>query len=187
MKAKSLLIISAAALFVLSCGTPKKVINQDGTQEYGDVSEKTISYGGTKLDADNYAVTKVTTEEDKTISSYRTITEYLQGKVPGLNIREVAGGEPMISIRGVSSNTGNTTPLYIVDGMQVSSIATLDPNMIYSVEVLKDSSASIYGIQGANGVLIFTTKGAHMAEEQLEAERAAAKAAAKEARKAKKK
>ena len=183
---KPLFIIISAAMIAISCGNAKQVVNQNGTMEYGEVDDVTISYGGTAIDANGYAVKKLTTENDKTVSSYRTITEYLQGKVPGLQIKEIAGGEPQITIRGVSSNTGNTSPLYIVDGMQVSSLTSIDPNNIYSVEVLKDASASLYGLQGANGVLIFTTKGAHMAEEQMAAERAAAKAAAKEARKAKK-
>lgn len=186
MKTESLLIIAVTVMIAVACGTARQVVDQDGVREYGEVEDVTVSYGGTQIDANGYAVKKMTTDSDKTITSYRTITEYLQGKVPGLSIREIAGGEPQITIRGVSSNTGNTNPLYIVDGMQVGSITSLDPNNIYSVEVLKDASASLYGLQGANGVLIFTTKGAHMAEEQMEAEKAAAKAAAKEARKAKK-
>ncbi len=186
MKNKSLLIIIAATLFTISCGPTRQFADQNGTREYGEVEDATISYGGIAIDAGGYAVAKMKPAEDNTVFSYRTITEYLQGKVPGLQIREITGGEPQITIRGVSSNTGNTNPLYIVDGMQVPSISSLDPNNIYSVEVLKDASASLYGIQGANGVLIFTTKGAHMAEEQMAAQKAAAKAAAREARKARK-
>jgi TonB-dependent SusC/RagA subfamily outer membrane receptor len=54
---------------------------------------------------------------------------------------------------------GNSDPLYIVDGMKVSSIDNISPNDIANMEVLKDAASSaIYGTQGANGVIIITTK-----------------------------
>jgi TonB-dependent SusC/RagA subfamily outer membrane receptor len=62
-----------------------------------------------------------------------------------------------VRIRGAGSN-GNSDP-YIVDGMKVSTIENLAPSDIANVEVLKDAaSAAIYGTEGANGVVIITTK-----------------------------
>jgi TonB-linked SusC/RagA family outer membrane protein len=89
------------------------------------------------------------------------ITRSLQGKMPGVAI-ESAGGDPgsgtRILIRGVGT-LGNATPLYIVDGVQVSNINNLSPTEIESIDVLKDASAAaIYGSRAANGVVLVTTK-----------------------------
>ena len=90
----------------------------------------------------------------------------LQGKAAG--VRVITDGSPgsgaKIRVRGYATN--NTTnadavlsPLYIVDGLQVSSIQYLDPSVIESIEILKDAaSAAIYGAQAGNGVVLVTTK-----------------------------
>ena len=85
----------------------------------------------------------------------------LQGKVAGVYV--ITDGAPgsgaNIRVRGTSSNSGNLSPLFIVDGLQVSSIQYLDPSMIESMEVLKDAaSAAIYGAEAGNGVVLITTK-----------------------------
>ncbi|MCD7973697.1 MAG: SusC/RagA family TonB-linked outer membrane protein [Candidatus Azobacteroides sp.] len=64
-----------------------------------------------------------------------------------------------IRVRGGGSITGDNTPLYIVDGFPVNSISDIPPSEIKSIDVLKDAAATaIYGSQGANGVIIITTK-----------------------------
>ena len=85
----------------------------------------------------------------------------LQGKVSGLNV--LTNGSPGeaadIRVRGYSSNGGNISPLYIVDGLQVDKIDYLDPQVIESIEILKDAaSAAIYGARAGNGVVLITTK-----------------------------
>ncbi|MDD2797955.1 MAG: TonB-dependent receptor [Bacteroidales bacterium] len=85
----------------------------------------------------------------------------LQGKVAGLVITNsgAAGGSPTIRLRGVSTVNANTNPLFVVDGMFVDNVDFVNPNDITSIEVLKDpSSLAIFGVQGANGVIIITTK-----------------------------
>ena len=85
----------------------------------------------------------------------------LQGKVPGLMITNSgsAGASPTIRLRGVATVNASTNPLYVVDGMFVDNIDFVNPNDITSVEVLKDpSSLAIFGVQGANGVIILTTR-----------------------------
>ena len=86
----------------------------------------------------------------------------LQGKAAGvtiLNYSGAPGATSEIRVRGYSSNSGNLGPLLIVDGLQVGSINYLDPDMIESMEVLKDAaSAAIYGAQAGNGVVLITTK-----------------------------
>ena len=89
------------------------------------------------------------------------VTRTLQGRMAGVTV-EASGGDPgagsRILIRGVSS-LNNSTPLYIVDGVQVSSISNLNANDIESIDVLKDASAAaIYGSRAANGVVLVTTK-----------------------------
>ncbi len=84
----------------------------------------------------------------------------IQGKVAGIQITNSgqAGAEPDIRIRGTNSING-AKPLYIVDGLFNDNINFLNPADIESMEVLKDpSSLAIFGVRGANGVIIITTK-----------------------------
>lgn len=85
----------------------------------------------------------------------------LQGKVAGVNIINSGspGSSPQISIRGLGTVYGNTSPLFVVDGVWYSDISFLNNNDIENVTVLKDaSSTAIYGIRAANGVVLITTK-----------------------------
>ena len=94
----------------------------------------------------------------------RTITraeEALQGKTAGVQLVSTSsqpGSSPSIRIRGFSSN-GTSDPLYVVDGLIMSDLSSIDPNNIKSMEVLKDAaSAAIYGAQAGNGVVLISTK-----------------------------
>jgi TonB-dependent SusC/RagA subfamily outer membrane receptor len=85
----------------------------------------------------------------------------LQGKVAGLNIinNGQPGSSPQVTIRGLGTIGGSTNPLYVVDGVWYDDISFLNTADIDNVSVLKDaSSTAIYGIRGANGVLVITTK-----------------------------
>ena len=89
----------------------------------------------------------------------------IQGQVAGMNILTGDGspGEPVqISIRGVGSILGNTSPLFVVDGVPMPSefnLNDLDPQSIQSIDVLKGaSSAAIYGSRAASGVIIISLK-----------------------------
>lgn len=96
-------------------------------------------------------------------SPVANISNSLVGRMTGLFATQ-SGGEPgndasKIRIRGVGTFSGNTDPLTLVDGIQVDNYNNIDPNEIESVTILKDaSSTAVYGIRGANGVLIITTK-----------------------------
>ncbi|MBO9635552.1 MAG: TonB-dependent receptor [Chitinophagaceae bacterium] len=84
----------------------------------------------------------------------------LQGKVSGVSIISTGlpGQEPDIRIRGTISRS-QTKPLYVVDGLFNDNINFLNPSDIESIEILKDpSSLAIFGVRGANGVIIVTTK-----------------------------
>ena len=78
----------------------------------------------------------------------------LQGRITGL---DVSGDE--MRIRGNRSISGSNEPLVIIDGVQGGSLSDINPDDVESIDVLKDaSSTAIYGSQGANGVIIVTTK-----------------------------
>ena len=88
-------------------------------------------------------------------------TQALQGKAAGVLIttnQGLPGAAPNVRIRGVGT-VGNSNPLYVVDGMFVDDIRFLNPSDIQTIDVLKDaSSLAIYGVRGANGVVLVTTK-----------------------------
>ncbi len=86
----------------------------------------------------------------------------LQGKVAGVQVVNsgAPGSTPIVRVRGVGSfDSGYQGPLYVVDGMFFDNIDFLDNTNIESITVLKDaSSAAIYGVRAANGVILVTTK-----------------------------
>ena len=86
----------------------------------------------------------------------------LQGRVTGVSVSSpsgIPGESPHIIVRGVSSISGSSSPLYVVDGIPAESYPNLNANDIESMEVLKDASATaIYGSRANAGVIIITTK-----------------------------
>jgi len=91
------------------------------------------------------------------------VGQLLQARSAGVRVVQNTGkpgASPQIFIRGISSLSGNTQPLYVIDGVVSYSTAAIDPNNIEDITVLKDASAAgIYGAAGAsNGVVLITTK-----------------------------
>src|SRR5690554_3817229 len=110
--------------------------------------------------------TSVSSVTSKTIEGRpnASIIQTLQGQVPGLNIM-TGSGQPgaasRVTLRGLGSINGSTEPLYVIDGVPMSSsrFRSLNPNEIDRVDILKDAGATaIYGNRGANGVIVITTK-----------------------------
>jgi len=100
-------------------------------------------------------ITKPVTKSDVSgneYASFSSIYEILR-TVPGV---AVSGNS--VTVRGIST-TGSSAPLFVVNGTTVNSISGIDPSMVKSIEVLKGPSASVYGLQGANGVIIIHLKG----------------------------
>ena len=119
-----------------------------------------IGYGVQKKSDLTGSVASVKSDDIKNLSTTDAAAA-LQGKVSGINVLTNAspGSGADIRVRGFSSNSEYIAPLYIVDGLQVSSIQYLDPTMIESIEILKDAaSAAIYGAEAGNGVVLVTTK-----------------------------
>lgn len=99
--------------------------------------------------------------DDLAKRSTTTAMQAMQGQTPGVQIA-AKSGQPgdgyKFTIRGLGT-TGNSAPLYIVDGVQTSDISHLNNSDIESIDILKDAaSAAIYGSQSANGVVLITTK-----------------------------
>ncbi len=119
-----------------------------------------IGYGTAKKRDLTGAVAQVKSDEI-TLAPTNNPMQALQGKVAGLDItRESgqAGAGVNIQLRGNRSITASGNPLFIIDGMP-GDINTINPNDIESIDILKDaSSTAVYGAQGANGVVIVTTK-----------------------------
>jgi TonB-linked SusC/RagA family outer membrane protein len=117
-----------------------------GTQERKDVSSSISSVKGQDIQA--MAVTG--------------LDQAMQGKMAGVNISSndaTPGGSTKVTVRGIGS-LNNTDPLYVIDGvMSRQGLTNIVPTDIESIDVLKDASATaIYGLQGAAGVVIVTTK-----------------------------
>ena len=122
-----------------------------------------VGYGVVKKSDLTGAVSSVGGDKLRERSS-ANIMSALAGQIAGVQIQQVQGApgsSPAIKIRGTSTITAGTNPLYVIDGYPIENfdMSTLNPDDIESMEVLKDaSSAAIYGSRGANGVVMVTTK-----------------------------
>ncbi|HPR58691.1 MAG TPA: SusC/RagA family TonB-linked outer membrane protein [Bacteroidales bacterium] len=120
-----------------------------------------IGYGVQKKTDRTGAVASITSK-DMNAGVLTDPVQGLQGKVAGVLITK-KGGDPNsgfdMKIRGASSLSTNTSPLYVIDGVPGADPTTIAPEDIETFNVLKDASAAaIYGSRGANGVVIITTK-----------------------------
>ena len=118
---------------------------------YGTMRKKDLTGSVGSMDSKALKETTVTRVE-----------QALSGTVAGVQVK-MSDGEPGVSpqirIRGIGSISAGVDPLYVVDGFPTSSIQTLNPNDIETIDILKDASATaIYGSRGSNGVVIITTK-----------------------------
>lgn len=112
-----------------------------------------IGYGSVKRKNLTTDVGYIDAQDDANVS-YTNIYDMIQGKVPGVQVNGTK-----ITIRGISSITLSTDPLFVVDGIVVGSIDHINPRDVKSITVLKGSDASIYGTRGANGVILITLMG----------------------------
>lgn len=129
-----------------------------------------VAYGTTSARNLTGAVSSVKGEAIKNIPG-PAVDAMLQGRASGVMISTPSssvGAAPVINIRGVSSISNSTTPLYVVDGMIISMegtsntrqnpLADINSADIKSIEILKDASATaLYGSRAANGVIMITT------------------------------
>ena len=119
-----------------------------------------VGYGTQKRTLITGAVSSV---NSKTLNEVPvvSISQALQGRIAGLTVTNNGspGTQPIVRIRGISSISFASDPLYVVDGFPTGDLATIDTRDIESVDVLKDASAAaIYGSRATNGVVMVTTK-----------------------------
>lgn len=118
-----------------------------------------VGYGTQKKSDLTGSISVVNMDNAKKTVTYDA-AKMLQGQVPGVTVQSSGepGGFVNIKIRGINSFSNNN-PLFVIDGMIVDSPYDFATGEIESMQVLKDaSSAAIYGVRGANGVIIITTK-----------------------------
>lgn len=125
--------------------------------------------------------------DPKEKTQYSTVFDLLRNE-PGVVVGPAGTGSmPKIFIRGISTNSDQTQPLFVVDGIITDDVTYLQPEDIYSIEVIKDGTAASYGMRGQNGVIIFKTKSAAESERRLAEQQKEMRQAAREARRAERK
>ena len=169
----------AKALVVSYVGAQPKEIDIDGktiinaTLEIADtkLSEVVvIGYGNAKRANLTSAQTSVSAKDiERTINT--TVEQAIQGRAAGVYVTQNSGqpgGGISVNIRGINSITGNTEPLYVIDGVQLEGggttnssnpLSSLNPSDIDDIQILQGPSATaIYGSRATNGVVLITTK-----------------------------
>jgi TonB-dependent starch-binding outer membrane protein SusC len=141
----------------------RRSINPKLSPSLSDLNEVIVVGYGTQRKRDvTGAISSITAkaiEEKQPVS----IFDAIQGAAPGVRVMSGSGApgdESDITIRGMSTLSDNgVKPLYIVDGVPMKNIMSINPKDVLSIEILKDAaSAAIYGSRSANGVILITTK-----------------------------
>ncbi|HEV7347110.1 TonB-dependent receptor [Telluribacter sp.] len=149
--------------------TPREV--RVGNQSSLDVALQTdtkalsevivVGYGSVKKENLTSSVSKIGSDaiEGRPIS---TLSDAFAGQLAGVRAQSVSGipgQELQIRIRGVNTINGNSSPLYVIDGVPRDDMSDINPTDVASIQILKDASATaIYGARGANGVVLIETK-----------------------------
>ena len=141
-------------------GTPITVMLKEDSQSLDEVI--VVGYTTQRKESLTGAMTNIKNDKLKDITT-PSVENMLNGKVPGVYVAP-GSGQPgstgAVVIRGQASLSGTTSPLWVIDGVIVgSSAGELNPSDIESMTILKDAaSTAIYGSEGANGVIVVTTK-----------------------------
>jgi len=139
------------------------ILNITLQTDYSSLEEVIVTaYGSTKKASFSGSASVVKSDQLERLNGGE-FTQALQGMSAGVQVTNFAsspGAEARIQIRGISSMSGSSNPLYIVDGMPYDGgLNSINPSDIESLTVLKDAAASsLYGSRAANGVVIITTK-----------------------------
>lgn len=115
--------------------------NRELAVGYGYINEEDFIYAATHLE-----------QENNDFCNYANIFDLIKGRFSGVT---VSGNN--VYIRGSGSFSGQIRALYILNGVETSSIDWISPCQIKSIDILKDSNAAIYGTRGGNGVVIINT------------------------------
>ena len=141
-----------------------------------------VGYGTQRRRDVTGAISSVSVDEIPAIATITSAGQLLQGRVAGAQVVQnngAPGAGISIRIRGTNSITANSEPLYVIDGLPAyvgsnsqdpyrNPLASINPQDIESIEVLKDASATaIYGSRGANGVVLITTKQGRRGDDEV--------------------
>lgn len=161
-------------------GQPLTVTMKEESSELDEVV--VIGYGSVKKSDLSGSITAVSMKDEVEVAPIISVDQFLQGRISGVNISTnngAPGSAMSVQIRGISTISGSTAPLYVIDGFPVEAVtassgggskelneqpemnplASINPNDIESVQILKDASATaIYGSRATNGVIMITTK-----------------------------
>ena len=140
----SLFLLTA---LLAACGTSTFVPSDDDSVNVG--------YGQRSRDKVTNSVSNLKVRKHDA-QTYTDMYEYLRGRVPGLQVTS----DKRIIIRGIGTNSDSFDPLILVDGVETTDLSSINPSDVQSVDVIKDGTSAIYGMQGANGVIIIKTIGA---------------------------
>ena len=141
-------LLLSAALLAVGCGPVAQAPREN--------TEVDVGYGTTKKENLTYSVASIGVKENE-MKGYRDIYEYLEGRVAGVEVTP----DKRIIIRGIGTNSDSFDPLILVDDVETTDLSGLNPADVQSVDVIKDGTSAIYGMRGANGVIIIRTVGSH--------------------------
>ncbi len=156
----SILEFSYLGYKTLEVVVDKEIINaalEESSEKLDEIV--VVGYGTQRKKELTGAVSVIGSETIENLKPTR-IEQALQGQVAGVNITSSSGAPGAASnirIRGISTN-GDNRPLILVDGNVIEDLSVVNPSDIESINVLKDATAGIYGVRGANGVILITTK-----------------------------
>ena len=145
---KKILSLCFVTALVVACGSSSRVASN------GDAVD--IGYGTQDPDHVTNSVSNVKVKKTEA-QTYTDMYEYLRGRVPGLQVTS----DKRIIIRGIGTNSDSFDPLILVDDVETTDLSGINPADVQSVDVIKDGTSAIYGMRGANGVIIIRTVGSH--------------------------
>jgi len=161
----------SSTLSITSVGFKEKEVKVSGTndltitleQETGQLNEVVvIGYGTSKRKDLTGSVSSINNDHLNLGGTTTDIGQAIQGRAAGVQVQQTSfapGTGLQITVRGGNSITTSNAPLYVVDGFKTDNGNLINPNDIADIQILKDASAAaIYGAEGANGVVLITTK-----------------------------
>lgn len=172
--------VPSGATVIVSCiGYTDKVLPEGKTNYLvslvpdSEMLEETVvvAFGQQKKLSVTGAISTVASADLRKTTSTR-LDNALAGRVTGLTSMQSGGGQPGVDgatmyLRGAATTNGKS-PLILVDGVERDNIRTIDMNEVESISVLKDASATaLYGVQGANGVILIQTRKGQKGKAQL--------------------
>jgi TonB-dependent SusC/RagA subfamily outer membrane receptor len=120
--------------------------NRELATGYGYISQQDLNFAVSHLE-----------QENNEFCNYENIFELIRGRFPGVTVDRTQHSGA-VYVRGVTSINLSSEALYVVDGAVTSDIDWIHPCDVRSVDVLKDGMTAIYGVRGANGVVVIETK-----------------------------